>query len=126
MKPLLKKDLNLFLQRFNYFIDSELRHVQIVSPTTICIILAAQDSARAFDWITVELEFSGVNEAKLLDENRISFLDMSDGITLLNEDNLFAFAVSKCSNISTVKSSTCHVVALSVKYKEGLFSNPLL
>ncbi len=121
VKPLLEKDLNFFLKRFNNFIDAELRHVEIVSPTIISITIAAQDSARAFDWITVKLEFSGVRDAKLLDANKLSFVDMSDGTTLLNEDTVFAFATSKCSNLSGIKTSTCYIIGSDLKYQEGSF-----
>lgn len=121
VKPLLEKDLNFFLKRFNNFIDAELRHVEIVSPTTISITIAAQDEARAFDWISVKLEFSAVSDAKLLDANRLSFVDMSDGVTLLYKDNVFAFAISKYSNLSAIKSSICYIIGSELKYQEGLF-----
>ena len=121
MKPLAKKDLNSFTQRFNHFIDAELRHVEIISPTIICITLAAQDSARAFDWITVKLEFSGVNYAKILEANKLSFVDMSDGVTLLYEADVFAFGISKCSNLSGIKNSICHIIGSDLKYQEGSF-----
>lgn len=119
VKPLLAKDLNSFAQRFGNFIDAELRHVEIVSPTTICITIATQDAARAFDWITLKLEFSGVSEAKLVE--KLSFVDMSEGVTLLYEDNVFAFGISKCSNLSSIKTSTCHIIGADLKYQEGSF-----
>ncbi len=121
VKPLLEKDLDFFLKRFNNFIDAELRHVEIVSPATISITIATQDSARAFDWITVKLEFSGVSDAKLLDTNKLSFVDMSDGTTLLYEDTVFAFGISKCSNLSGIKTSTCFIIGSDLKYQEGSF-----
>lgn len=83
--------------------------------------MASQDSARAFDWISVKFEFSGVSEAKLLEANKLSFVDMSDGITILYEDNVFAFGISKCSNISSIKNSTCHTIGSDLKYQEGSF-----
>ncbi len=121
VKPLFEKDLDFFLKRFNNFIDAELRHVEIVSPTTISITIATQDSARAFDWITIKLEFSGVSDAKLLDTNKLSFVDMSDGTTLLYEDTVFAFGISKCSNLSGIKTSTCFIIGSDLKYQEGSF-----
>ncbi len=121
VKPLLEKDLNFFLKRFNNFIDGELRHVEIVSPTTISITIAAQDSARAFDWITVKLEFNGVSDAKLLDAKKLSFVDISDGLTLLYEDNFFAFGISRCSKLSGIKTSICYIIGSDLKCQEGSF-----
>jgi len=119
VKPLLAKNLKSFAQRFNNFVDGELRHVEIVTPTTISITLATQDTARAFDWITIKLEFSGVSEAKLV--GKLSFVDMSEGITLLYEDNVFALSISKCSNLSNIKTYTCHIIGADLKCQEGSF-----
>ena len=120
-KPLESKNLKSFLQRFDNFRDGELRHVEIESPTKISITISAQDSARAFDWITVTLEFSGVREAKLVDINKLSFIDMSEGISILYDNNSFAFGISKCENTSGIKTSICHIISADLKYKEGLF-----
>ena len=87
MKPLLVKDLQSFLKRFGDFVDSEFRHVEIVSQSTINIILAGQDSARGFDWVTVEFEFSGIDDARVLDNSKLSHVDMSEGISIINEDD---------------------------------------
>ncbi|MCD6433193.1 MAG: hypothetical protein J7L21_04055 [Sulfurimonas sp.] len=121
MKPLLAKDLKSFLDRFDNFRDSELRHIEIISPSVITITLAGQDSARAFDWISVILKFSGVSNAKILDNAKLKLVDMSDGISLLCEKDLFAFGIGECENLFSIKSSTCQVVASSLKYQEGEF-----
>ena len=121
MKPLLTKDLGDFLKRFDNFRDAEFRHVQIISPTIITITLAVQDRARAFDWITITLEFSGVIDAVLIDNSKLNMVDLSDGISILHEDNKFYFGTGDCKTISNIKSSTCHIVGSTLKYQEGSF-----
>ena len=121
MKPLLKKDLPTFLKRFGSFIDAEFRHIEVVSPTVICITLAGQDSARGFDWITVEFEFSGVSDARLIDSSKLSHVDVGDGISIIYEDGLFAFGIGEYTTISGLKSSTCQITSSSLKYQEGQF-----
>jgi len=121
MKPLLKKDLPAFLERFGNFIDSEFRHVDIVSPTVIKITLAGQDSARGFDWITVEFEFNGVSDVRLLDNSKLPHVDMGDGISIIYEDGLFAFGIGEYTTISSLKSSTFQITSSSLKYQEGQF-----
>lgn len=121
MKPLLQTQLPAFLQRFENFKDAELRSLEIILPTLIRLTLAVQDSARAFDWITITLEFNGVSDARLLEENQLSYIDMSDGISLLYEENKFAFGLAECYNISSIKNSTLYLVAESLKYEEGQF-----
>ncbi|MBU1659785.1 hypothetical protein KKG72_12165 [bacterium] len=121
MKPLLAKDLKAFLQRFDNFRDCELRSINVVSPTNITITLAAQDVARGFDWISIEIEYNGVIDSQLLDNSKLSLVDMSDGISIINEDNKFAFGIGERTTLSSIKNSTCQVICSNVKYKEGIF-----
>jgi len=121
MRPLLKNDLNGFLKRFGNFVDAEFRSIEIVTPTTIKITLAAQDSARGFDWITIELEFSGVSDARLLESSRLPHADLSEGITLIYGEDSFRFALGSYDSFSAAANSVCHIKATSLKYKEGSF-----
>lgn len=121
MKPLHTKDIPEFLKRFSNFEDAEFREIKILSAQQILFTFALQDSARAFDWITITLEFSSVSDARLLEANQLSLLDMSEGASLIKEDNLFAFGVGECYNISTIKNSTCYIISTDLKYEEGQY-----
>ncbi len=121
MKPLTLKELPSFVERFSSFEDAEFRSLEIISPLQIKITLAVQDSARAHDWISIALEFNGVSDARLVENNRLSFVDMADGANIIKEENSFAFGIGECYNISNIKSSSCFIVANSLKYEEGLF-----
>ena len=121
MRPLLQTDIVPFLKRFDNFKDAEFRSLEIISPLLITLTLAVQDASRAFDWITITLEFSGISDAKLLEEQQLSFIDMSEGISLISIENKFAFATSECYNISCIKNSSLYLIADSLKYQEGQF-----
>ena len=121
MKPLLAKDLGSFLQRFENFQGAELRNIEVLSPTTLKVTMATQDSARAFDWISMELEFNNVEDAKLLEATKLSFVDMSEGITLIYEDKKFAFAITNGYNINNIQDAQCYIVSESLKYQESNF-----
>ncbi len=112
MKPLSKSALHGFLERFGYFRDGELRDIEINSPTNITLTIAAQDASRAYDWITVKLEFEGVTSASLIENDQLEFLDMSDGIDIKNNNNYFTFGI---------KNATLSIESLSLKYDEGSF-----
>ena len=109
------------LQRFNNFKDAELRSLEVVSPTHIKMDIALQDSARAFDWIALELDFYGVKDAKLIEQNQLKFIDMSEGLTLLQQNNEFAFASGACYNISNIKNATFYIISEDFKYQEKQF-----
>ncbi|MCF6309855.1 MAG: hypothetical protein L3J19_05190 [Sulfurimonas sp.] len=121
MKPLPAEDLPTFLKRFGNFVDSEFRHIEIISPTIIKIILAGQDSARGFDWITVGFEFSGIGDARLLDNSKLSHVDMSEGINIIYEDDMYGFGTGNCTSLSSIKSSTLFIVSKNIKYQENIF-----
>jgi len=119
MKPL--TNIKGFLDRFCNFYDGEFRHVDVISPTTISITLTTQDKAKEFDWVSVTLEFSGVSDARLLENDKLNLVDMSEGISIIKENNLFYFGIARCENISSIKTSTCHIESSSLKYKQEAF-----
>lgn len=121
MKPLLAKDLPNFIKRFGNFLDAEIRSVEVISSTVMQVVIACQDSARGFDWLTLNLEFSGVTDAVLLDNSKLTLVDMSDGISLINEDKTFAFGLGDYNNLSGIKNALSYIISSSIKYEEGSF-----
>ena len=94
MKPL--TNIDSFLKRFNHFKDGEFRSIEIISPTTMLIHLAGQDEARAFDWVSVNLEFTNIISAQLVEDSKLPLLDMSEGISIINNTNSLAFGIGEC------------------------------
>jgi len=112
MRPLLAKDLASFLERFGNFVDGEFRNLEILSPINFKVTLAGQDKARGFDWLTVEFELSGATSASLLENSKLSLIDMSDGINISNNGTDFAFKLLN---------STFFIECSTIKYQEGAF-----
>ncbi|MCW8896282.1 hypothetical protein [Sulfurimonas sp.] len=121
MKPLLKKDLPTFLKRFGNFVDCEFRSIDITSPTTMLVTLAAQDSARGFDWLSIKLEFSGVSDARVLENSKLSLIDTDEGINIIYEDDKYVFGIGNYTNLSSIQNSTCYITSSTLKYEEGAF-----
>ncbi len=121
MKPLLAKELKSFMQRFENFKDGELRKMEVLSPTSIEVTLAGQDSAREFNWVSVTFEFNGIKDAKLLEAEKLSFVDMSEGITLIYENDTFAFALCDGYNTTNIQDALSYIIFESLKYQEGNF-----
>jgi len=112
MQPLFSNKLTNFLDRFVSFEDGEFRNIEIKDPTTITLTFATQDKNRGYDWITIKLEFSGVSDASLIDNEKLSFVDMSNGISLKNDGTVFAFKIIN---------STCQIKSSTIKFEEGQF-----
>jgi len=121
MQPLTPTKFNEFLQRFNFFIDAEIRSLQVKDATTFELTFALQDEARAFDWITLTLEFSAIINAKLLEDTQLSFVDMSEGVSLFTQDDVIYFGIGKDLTPSLVESASLYIKSKSLKYKEGQF-----
>jgi len=121
MKPLLPKEIDLFLKRFDNFSSGEFRNTDIHSATKISVTLTAQDEAKEFDWITITLEFEGVSDAHLVAEEKLPYIDMDDGISLFYQEGYFYFGIGRCDNISAIKTSTLYIQSKTLKYKQGNF-----
>jgi len=119
VKPI--TNIKEFLERFDSFKDAEFRSVEVLSATSMKIVFATQDRARAFDWLCIELEFNGVSDARLLDAAKLAHIDMSDGITLIKESDTVGFGIGDYNNITTIKDSISYIVAANIKYNEAPF-----
>ena len=109
------------LNRFNNFIDAEIRSIKLISPVEIELDLAVQDSARAFDWINLKLSFSSVYDANLLENSKLQLIDSSNGFTLLQEGTDIAFTIGECYNIADIKNQRLYIIAKTLKTSESPF-----
>jgi hypothetical protein len=111
--------IGIDLERFEHFKDAEFRSIEIVSATQIKLIFGIQDKARAYDWITMELDFHGVSDAKLIEDSKLNFIDMSDGVSVI-KNNFEAFAIGEY-NITNIHDSLFYIKADYIKYTQGQF-----
>ena len=103
--------IGLDLERFDNFKDADFRSLEILSPTNIKTTFALQDAGRAFDWITITLEFNDVFDAALVANEQIALVDMTEGITLTFDEG-FSFQVNN---------ATFFIKAKTLKFEEGSF-----
>ena len=122
MRPLSKNEIETFQSRFERFVDSEIKSITVLSPTVLRILLGVQDSALGFDWIDLSFELSNVSEANLIDNSKLAYLDMTEGMSIVFEDNKFVFCYGDYSSIRTAKDSALFVICDSIKYEELPFS----
>ncbi len=118
MKPLLASSLEGFLFRFGSFKNAEIVSVELCSPTRIKLFLNVQDKNRGYNWIGVEFLFEDIVDARLVEDSKIHFLDMDDGISIIYEDQKFSFAVGAYSSIDGTKNASFFIVTQSLKYIE--------
>jgi hypothetical protein len=122
MKPLSASMTETFYQRFDRAINGELQTLTILSPTTMILRLSVQDEARAFDWIDLELEISGVSDARIIEEKQLSFLDMSEGISILFEEDEVIVCVGDYVGFEAAINAPLFIRGSALKYQENTFS----
>ena len=123
MKPLLSNKTNELLTRIDNAIEGEIRSVVMNSPMNFTIEFSVQDANRGNDWINIAFEIDGVSDARLIEDNKLPFVDMSEGISIVFEGSVCGLAIGRYSSIEALKDATLYLTGSSVKYEERPFSS---
>ncbi|UFS62519.1 hypothetical protein LOH54_12850 [Sulfurimonas sp. HSL-3221] len=99
-----------------------LRSLALNGPTTATLTLSVQDKHRGYDWIDISFEMSGMNDARLVDDKQLDFIDTDEGITVVLEDGQWGLAVGRYAGLGALKSAPLYVIGASLKYEEAPFS----
>jgi len=120
MKPLTSS--STLLERIDHAIDGVVRSVTLQSPTVMTITLSVQDKGREYDWINIAFEVSGIVDARLVDESKLTFLDMSEGISVLVGGHQAGIGIGRSSSMDNLKDLPLFLLGNAIKYKELNFS----
>lgn len=120
IKPLGASTLDQLLNRIDYAREGEIRSLTPLSPTSIKIRFSVQDVARGYDWIDVAFQIDGVKDAKLVSDNVLRDLDMSEGITVELTSSSAALAIGSYSG--RCDEAPCYIIGTSIGYEELPFS----
>jgi hypothetical protein len=122
MRPVLASEIETFEARFDYAINGTLRTINVLDPKTILIRISVQDKARSFDWIDLELEISDVSDARLIEDAKLKYVDMSEGMTMLYENGEIIIAVGEYDYLDAALNAPLFVRGGALKYQENTFS----
>jgi len=120
VKPLSSSSLKNLCERIGFARQGEVRSITPLSPTSIEIRFSVQDIARGFDWIDIGFQIDGVSDAKLVSDNILKTLDMSEGITAEMDTKSCAIGIG--SYIGRVSEAPCYIIGTSIGYEELPFS----
>ena len=123
MKPLLANKTTELLTRIDNAIDGELYAVTMNSPLNFTIELSVQDKNRGYDWINIAFEVDGVSDARLIEDEKLSLVDMSEGLSIVFEDDTFAIGIGKYNSVESIRSAALYLVGSTIKYEERPFNN---
>ena len=120
VKPLSALTLKNLLDRIDFAHHGEVRSLTPLSPTSIEIRFSVQDIARGYDWIDILFRIDGMNDAKLVSDNVLRGLDMSEGITVELTPNSAALAIGSYSG--RCNEALFYILGTSIGYEELPFS----
>ncbi len=123
MKPLISTQKTNLLNRIDNAVDGELYAVTMNSAENFTIELSVQDANRGHDWINIAFEIDGVSDARLLDDSKISMVDMSEGISIVFEDGSCAVGIGQYNSIEAMKSAALYLIGTTLKYEERPFNS---
>jgi len=118
MKPLTQFDIKGFLDRFNDFKDAEITDIEIITPVKLKISFNVQDKSRGYDWIGLEILFDGVLNAKLLEEKKLNFFNLNDGLSIIYGNGLYHCMSGSFKSIDMLEDALCYTVSKSLKFRQ--------
>lgn len=122
MKPLNPRSAKELLERIDNATNAELRSLTLIDPTTVQLRLSVQDRNRGFDWIDLVFEVSGVNDARLIDDAKLSYIDSSEGISICYDGEHAGLAIGSYGSLEGLRDSALFVIGSGVKFAEAEFS----
>ncbi len=123
MKPLLSNKTTELLTRIDKAIDGELYAVTMNSPLNFTVELSVQDKNRGHDWINIAFEVDGISDARLIEDEKLSLVDMSEGISIVFEGATCALGVGSYNSVESIKSAALYLIGSSLKYEERPFTD---
>lgn len=120
VKPLSALTLKNLLERIDFACAGEIRSLTPLSTTSIEIRFSVQDIARGYDWIDIVFRLEGVSDAKLVSDNVLRGLDMSEGITVELTADSAALAIGSYSG--RCNEAPFYILGTSIGYEELPFS----
>lgn len=120
MIPLTVNSLNNLLERIDFAREGQIHSLTPLTPTSIEIRFSVQDIARGYDWIDILFRLEGVSDAKLVSDNVLRSLDMSEGITVELTSNSAALAIGSYSG--RCDEAAFYILGTSIGYEELPFS----
>ena len=111
------EEIDTLLKKYNNFKYEQIRSIQQLPDGSKIVTLVVQDEDGE-DINTVKLEFNNINDSKILVNDVLSFLDMTSGITLIKENNLYGFAIGSGTAMLHVHNAPLYIIASDVKVIE--------
>lgn len=111
--------INALLEKYDRFRYARIRAIYTPSDTSAVITLAVEDDDGE-PVAKVAVECTDITQKRLLVGEVLPFLDMMSGVSILEERNLYAFAIGHCDTMLPVLNAPLFVVCRGIGISEEL------
>jgi len=109
--------INQLLQKYDNFQYEQLRSIEQLEDGSKIITLVVMDEDGE-DVHSAKIEFKNIKDSKILVNSVLSYLDMSMGISIIKEHDLYGFAIGSGTSMSHVQSAPLYIVASEINIIE--------
>jgi len=99
-----------------------LQTLEMNGPTSATLRMSVQDKQRGFDWIDILFEMNGMNDARLVDDDKLGFIGTDEGITIVFENGVWGLGIGRYGSLRALQSAPLYLAGASLKYEEAPFS----
>lgn len=106
--------IDTLLKKYNNFKYEQIRTIdQLPDSSKVVTLVVLDDDGE--DQHTVKLEFTNINDSKILVNSVLSYLDMTSGITIIKENNLYGFAIGSGTAMLHIHNAPLYIVSSDIK-----------
>ena len=112
------EEINALLEKHNKFKYAQIRSIEQLSDDTRTVTIVVLDDDGEEDLHTVKIEFIDIKSSRILQNDVLGYLDMSFGISIIKENNLYGFALGSGTAMLHVHNAPLYIVSSSIKIEE--------
>jgi len=109
--------LDTLLKKYNNFKGAQIRSIDHLPNGAKLLTLIEQDEDGE-DMYSVKVEFTNVTTSKILESSVLPLLDMSSGITLIKENDLYGFGLGSGTVMLHVHNAPLYIIASEIQISE--------
>lgn len=110
--------INTLLQKHNNFKYAQIRSIEQLTDDTRTLTIVVQDNDGEEDLHTIMLEFKDIKNSRILLNEVLGYLDMSFGISIIKENDLYGFALGKGTAMLHVHNAPLFIISSDIKIEE--------
>lgn len=111
------EEVNKVLEKYNNFADAQIKSIVTKEDESKVVVMSIQDDDGE-EIGEVSLEFSGIKEARILQNHVLAFLDMMSGVTIIEENGLYGFGIGHGESMLHVHNAPLYIISESISIEE--------